>query len=508
MRDMRLRSYFTIMLFLAVVTALGVWVSCGGGSSNTTGTMPSGTGMVATSINDPPTCAAPNGPYSNVWVTVTKVTAHINGDASPSDSGWQTLVDLTNAPKQIDLLSLASTTCVLTQLGSTSGLPPGNYQQIRLYLLDNSPASGTAVPSPNNCGGSSGPFNCVVPEGGSPQPLMLSSESQTGIKIPPGQIAGGGINLMAGQSADINIDFDACRSIVQHGNGEFRLKPTLVAGAVSLNQNSISGTVTTSSVGAQPVAPIPGAIVLLEQPDPNNANIDRVVRAGVSGNDGSFIFCPLPAGNYDVVIAALVTSIGGLTTTYDATVTLKVPLGTSMGTIPLVAEPITVGTTTTISSPATINGQITTAGSSGATPADISLWPLQSVGGGSTLLVTVPVFQGSVADVATGVSSASSVCPAGTDCVNYTLIVPASNPQVGTFSASPATSYTAPAANPAIYWVNAQAFVPTSASTNPGGADCNPSSLPATFSSGTGGNNLSLNPGDTLTQNFTFTACQ
>jgi len=43
---------------------------------------------------------------------------------------------------------------------------------------------------------------------------------------------------------------------------------------------------------------------------------------------------------------------------------------------------------------------------------------------------------------------------------------------------------------------------------DPGGADCSPSSLPSKFASGTGGNNLSLNPGDTATQNFTFTGCQ
>src|SRR5262249_33652131 len=149
-----------------------------------------------------------------------------------NDSGWVTLVDLRGSPKQIDLLSLASTTCVLTQLGSTSSLPAGKYQQIRLYLLGNNAASSTAGPSSNACGSTG--FNCIVPKGAPPQVLTLSSEAQTGLKIPSGQIADGGLTLTAGQSSDLNIDFDSCASIVQEGNGRYRLKPVLHAGEVAV----------------------------------------------------------------------------------------------------------------------------------------------------------------------------------------------------------------------------------------------------------------------------------
>ena len=108
-------------------------------------------------------------------MTITKVVAHISSDAGPSDSGWVTLVDKTNSPMQIDLLSLASTTCTFKTLGSTTGLPPGKYQQIRLILLAND-ATG-ATPSPNNC--TSGGFNCVVLTGGS-----NSSSSGSAGKLP------------------------------------------------------------------------------------------------------------------------------------------------------------------------------------------------------------------------------------------------------------------------------------------------------------------------------------
>ena len=103
--------------------AIGLLTGCG--STRTQTTTP-GTGSVTTLLSDPPTCAAPGGQFQNVWVTITKVTANISSSAAPTDSGWVTLADLTANPKQIDLLSLASTTCVLTQLGSATGLPPGN----------------------------------------------------------------------------------------------------------------------------------------------------------------------------------------------------------------------------------------------------------------------------------------------------------------------------------------------------------------------------------------------
>ncbi len=417
------RRLSTWFLLAGLTFAVGVWISCGGSSTSPAST----TGSATVILSDPPSCAAPGGPFQNVWVTITQVSANISATASNSDSGWVTLVDLTSNPKQIDLLSLASTTCVLTQLGSTSGLAPGRYQQIRLILLANNAASG---PSPNNCGSGNG-FNCVVPTGGSPQELLLSSEAQTGIKIPPGQITGGGINIAAGQSVDINIDFHACASILQEGNGQYRLKPVLHAGEVALNGNSISGTV----VDQASSSPIAGAIVLLEQAD--LTGIDRVIRAGTTASDGSFIFCPLPSGNYDVVVAAMT----GPTVTYGATISLNVPVGTALtgnNKITLVAA------STSGAAPGEITGQVTSAGSGIASAADITLSPLQQVvpTGASTVQVTIPVFGATSQPptfTTTPTPSSGPACPAGADCYNYSLQVPAAVPQVGTFTSGSIT---------------------------------------------------------------------
>jgi hypothetical protein len=446
-----------ILAFIAPVPIASVWmISCGSNyNSPAPPAVNATTGTITTSLTDPPTCGAS---LDHVWVTITKVTAHISSSASSTDSGWVTLADLTAAPKQIDLLSLASTTCLLSQLGSTSGLQPGNYQQIRILLLDNSATSG---PSPNACGNGNG-FNCVVPSAGSPQELQLSSEAKTGIKIPPGQITGGGLNLAAGQSADLNINFDACASILRQGNGKYRLKPTLHAGAVSVNNNSISGKVVDSST----TSAIPGAIVLLEQPDSNA--IDRIVDAGVSGADGSFIFCPLAPGNYDVVVvAAPATSL--VTTVYNATIAFQVPVGTSLNNIPLVSE----GSGTALTIPwATISGQVTSAGSGGATAADVTFSALQDATptGGSVVHVTIPVFSASAQpptyETTATPTPATPACPAATDCLNYSLVVPASNPSVGTF-ASGSITYAAPASGSVNYSLLAESADCTASTPSP-----------------------------------------
>ncbi len=118
------RTFASVALLAPVLLGLVALTSCGGGSSST-GFSTGQTGSVTTTVTDPPSCKAPKGDFMNVWVTITKVRAHISSDAGPNDSGWVTLVDLTSSPKQIDLLSLQSTTCLLTQLGSTSGLAAG-----------------------------------------------------------------------------------------------------------------------------------------------------------------------------------------------------------------------------------------------------------------------------------------------------------------------------------------------------------------------------------------------
>ncbi len=471
----RLIPHFSASLVITVVAVF--LVGCGG---NPPMMQSSSMGTINVSMSDPPSCAAasgattvpaggtaaPGGNFMNVFVTIRSIQAHTSATADNTSSGWQELApQLVSAPMQVDLLHLpANGQCLLEQLGSTS-LPAGDYQQIRLILLANAAPSGPAPSNESNAcfkqlGGDV--FNCVVDTTGTAHTLNLSSEANTGLKIPPGQIMGGPIHVAAGQSVDLNIDFNTCASILIEGNGDFRLKPALTAGVVSANKTGISGQIV-DSVTSKPIA---GAIVTLQFAD--KSGTDRIVMQQLTDSAGQFSFCPLAVGAVFDVVSDALTASG---TAYDATVVLNVSGGTNLGTVPLVAEtPATAGAST---GPGTIQGTITVInGTTGATiDADVSA--LQSVMVGTTThTFTVPLFPNSVAAdiMVTSSTSCPTGAPKGAFCGSYTLVVPASNPTVGTFSAGK-TVITSPATGDVLYTIEADASNPISDA-----AMCSPSS--------------------------------
>src|SRR6185437_9492316 len=278
-------KYRKLGLLLGCISVLSVGliaISCSTQAGSTGG----GMGMATVSISDPATCAGPSGPFAHVYVTITDVQANLSASAGDSDAGWTDLTPkLSSQPKQIDLLGQANNSCFLATLGDAQQLQAGNYQQIRLMLAPNSPSPSNG----NNACASAGTANCVVlTADNSVHALQLSSEAQTGIKIPSGQIASGGFNVAAGQTKDLDIDFNTCASIVQEGNGQYRLKPVLHAGEVSTTSTSINGTVLDSATGK----PVDGKVmVALEQKD--SAGVDRIVMTTMTNTDGSFVFCPI-----------------------------------------------------------------------------------------------------------------------------------------------------------------------------------------------------------------------
>ena len=474
----------SVAVFVLVGCALLFLAACGGSGGSGSG---SGTTMhtsVTVSLSDPTTCAGPSGPFAHVYLTVTDVQIHASANAGPNDAGWVDLTpSLRNAPRQVDFLGQANNQCFLATLGAATELQPGSYQQIRIYLADNA----TQVPA-NVCGSTA---NCVMlsADPGTPVPLDLSSESRTGIKIPSGQIAGGQFTIAAGQTKDLNIDFDACASIVVKGHGRYRLKPVMHAGEVALTSTSINGTVVDSVSGRAISGGI--AIVALEQKD--SSGVDRVVMETLADASGAFVFCPVPAGVYDIVA----TAINGTGTAYGATVITGVQPGNALGTVPLVA---TTGTNT---SPASVTGVVSSTTGNAPTSADIVLSALQPAAvNGSNVLVTVPLAQQSTA-TATVTTTSDASCSQHTDCASYTLAIAAVNPSVGAFSASGHQQPSAPEPGPVAVTVDAQAVVPNSAGT----PDCSPSALQT--SQTTTGNALVVNAGQPVNAaTLAFSACQ
>lgn len=467
-----MRSYHLIG-FAVLLAVAGVFLlSCSSSSQPA---------KVSVSLSDPYTCAGPQGPFSHVYVTITDVQIHQSSGAGPNDPGWVDLTpDLKGAPVQVDLLGVANQ-CFLATLGS-AGIKPGTYQQVRVFLAKDN----VNVPG-NKCGNAA---NCVLLTNdptNTPQPLQLSSETQTGIKIPSGQIAGGKFVVAAGDTKDLNVDFNACASIVVEGNGKYRLKPVLHAGEVELQSasTSISGSV----VDIATQQPIVGGntVVALEQND--GTGVDRVVMETVTGTNGTFSFCPVPAGTYDVVVA----TINGAGTAYAATVITGVQPGDALANVPVTAA----------STPASITGQVTTSTGNAGTAADLSVSALQQISvNNATLLITTPLAQQSAA-TATLTTASGPSCPANTDCVSYTLSIPAANPSVGTFTAGGNQNPAPPAPGTVNYTVDANAFVPGSA----GQADCSPSNL-QTSQTDTNAP-LTVTPGGGVTAaTLAFSGCQ
>ena len=454
-------------------------LACGNGSTPSSTLNPAGAGMTSVSISDPATCAGPSGPFAHVYVTIVGVKVHTSATSeSDDDPGWKELApSLASSPRQIDLLGQANNQCFLATLGDAVQLQAGKYQQIRLILADNSKTF-----SGNQCASVSA-ANCVVlSSDNSAHILELSSEAKTGIKIPSGQIASGGFSIANGQTKDLNIDFDTCASIVREGNGKFRLKPVLHSGEVSTTATSINGTVMDKATGK----PLTGTVlVALEQKDANG--VDRIVMSTLANADGSFVFCPIPAGSYDVVV--LGESSGGAV--YAPAIVTGVSNGQTTGVVNLTA-PLTAPLSTV-----TLTGNVTSQTASNAgTIADVSLSALTTLASGT---YTIPLVQNAQQTSATtGVSTASATtCATGTDCASYSMVLPSAGAYVGAYSTS-APTLTQASAN-ASYVIDGFAYVPSSGGT----LDCSPSEQKSTTITVTVGG--ALIP---VTAPLAFTQCQ
>ena len=487
------RILWTGLSLVFVLAIAAMTAGCGGGGgdggitpSSTGGgtTSPSGgatSASATTTLSDPAPCT---NTYDHAWITVTGVLAHMNANGS---SGFTDLTPTLHAnPVQVDLLSAPNTDCLLSTLGNNVAITAGTYQQIRILLLANSaPPGGVTPPSPNNCAAAgANVFNCVqLHSDGSIHALSLPSEANTGIKIPPGQL--GPLTVAAGQAVDIDIDFNACQSIVQAGkSGKFKLKPTLRASELGTNPK-ITGTIVWGTISGSSVVPmtttIAGANVWLEAQARNvvvegggSDAVENLVMTTTSDSAGTFSFCPVSPGSYEIVADADTTTNIGANGS-NATVTTGVPVTSTGGAaglkIPLVADTV---------SAASLEGAVTTqAASSAGTGDDVALAALQKF---SSVQALIPFFSSTspippvvTTDTAanSGCTSPPASCTSGTTkCACYTLQVPSSNPVIGAATTS-GTGYSAPAGAPVNFSVDGIATAIGSGTT----FECSPSEL-------------------------------
>ncbi len=144
--------------------------------------------------------------FDSVNIVVSEISVHVA--TADSLSGWAIVCDST---QEFDLLELRNGAMALFADGE---LEAGHYTQIRLKITDGS--------------------NVVVE--GIRYDLEIPSGYQSGVKI------NHQFWIEEDETYELLLDFDAEKSIIEKGNGEYQLKPVIRAVAIQTS-GSISGTV-------------------------------------------------------------------------------------------------------------------------------------------------------------------------------------------------------------------------------------------------------------------------
>lgn len=260
---------------LAATCAALLVAACGGGGDDS-----AATGTLRTAMTDAPSCG-----YDNVFVTVDRIRVNNSATASPDSGGWSELV--LDQPRQIDLLDLQNG--VIEELGELT-LPVGRIQQVRFVLVDNATANPADIDFDPDADPTRAPNHVVFSAGGFEE-LKTPSGQQSGVKINVG------IDVAEGQVADLLIDFDACKSVVEAGNsGNYLLKPVLTA--IPRLSSGVRGTVADALLTS-------GAEVSISlQQDGEVIRSTAPIESADLDENGNFILAQVEPGTYDLVFTA------------------------------------------------------------------------------------------------------------------------------------------------------------------------------------------------------------
>lgn len=191
-------------LFLLGIVGLCIFIILSGCSKSTKTTSES---KIKIYLADTPT------DFDAVNIVVSQVSVHMSDQ--DSISGWTVICDTTQT---YDLLELRNGAMALF---ANHQLDPGHYTQIRLKISDGS--------------------------------HVIVDSNQHDLEIPSGYQSGIKVNhqfqIQKKQTYELLLDFDAGKSIIKKGNGQYQLEPVIRAIALSAS-GSISGIVNPKSVEA------------------------------------------------------------------------------------------------------------------------------------------------------------------------------------------------------------------------------------------------------------------
>jgi hypothetical protein len=349
---------------LLAAAAIASLAACGSGDAETDAK----SANVRVSLTDAAACG-----FDRVFVTVEKVRVHASASASELSAGWADIV--VSPARRIDLLALNNG--ALEQLGQAP-VAPGDYAQIRLVLRRNG--------------------NSVVPTGGLETPLQTSSAVETGIRIIRP------FNVQANERADVVLDFDACRSIIERGVGSYSLEPVVTGHLIDA---SIEGVVEQTVADAVVSVQKNGAVIRSTVPDANTG-VFRIP------------FLDSAQSPYEVVVTA-----NGRSTAVIAGVPASRSAVTSVGTIPMPASTLAAPT-----------------GTASGTLNPVAAREIAEVR--ATQAVGVPAVEIAFRNV----NSSTGV---------YTLTLPRDTPRLAAYSTTQPLTFTAQAASEGRYTLQARA---------------------------------------------------
>lgn len=438
--------------------------------------------QVSVVISDPAACRAPNGTFQHIYVTVADVQGSTDPNAPAGDRSFVNLTPgLATAPKQVDLLGQASSHCFLASLGALSSVDAGDYRQLRIVLVADSAASTIAH---NACGASFA--NCVVNSDNGLHDLHISAEAVHGIEVGVDRIANGSLAVDANDQPTIDLNFDICSSILLTANGGYELRPMVHAGLVASQGGTISGSIVSSATGKA----LAGGSVMVALEQKSSTGVDHILMQTAANPDGSFILCPVPQGTYDIVAVGM----DGANTAYSVGMETGIQAGQIAGQIPLIpgtAQGILKGT---------ITAQRSTRPAVGALAAMRADALLQVANDGPT--ITVPLLPSQSPYNEAMLTQNLPNCPAGTDCSQFSMMLPTIAPNVLACS-SETTGFHQQPEMPAQYMAEAFAQIPGSG----GVPDCLVSKKSVTTTRN--GAALELHPGQSSTTAILqFTQCE
>lgn len=221
----------TVKLIIASFLLIGMMSSC---KDETTGS------VYTLRLTDGP------GPYTAVNIDLQRV--EVKGDDDVA-------ISLATNPGIYNLLNFSNG---LSTIIATGGLEITKVKEIRLIL------------GPNNS----------VHLNGQIYPLTIKNGDESGLKLKVHH------KLEPGVAYNVLLDFDAGKSVVETGNGEYKLKPV-----IRTIETAISGSIKGSILPK-------GIVAFVEAVSANGTDYSTVVNS-----EGKFIIQGLPPGDYAVVIS-------------------------------------------------------------------------------------------------------------------------------------------------------------------------------------------------------------